>query len=336
MNRNIIILLIFITSLPAAKGLPGYDLWLNYRASENTRYLDQQRAAIQQFAVFENSPTGDIIQKELTMALSTILDRDIPMANKEEADLLVIRSDKLQSGLFSEAELQQIGNEGYMIKSINAQTVITAKTGTGLLYGSFHFIRLLQTQQDITNLHIIENPRVDIRILNHWDNLDRTSERGYAGFSLWDWHRLPDYIDPRYEDYARANASISINGAVLTNVNSNAWVLTESYIDKVKALADVFRPYGIKVYLTARFSAPVEIGALETADPLDANVIAWWDNKVSEIYEKIPDFGGFLVKANSEGQPGPQDYDRSHAEGANMIARALKPHGGVVMWRAFV
>ena len=144
------------------------------------------------------------------------------------------------------------------------------------------------------------------RLLNHWDNLDRTVERGYAGFSLWDWHKLPDYTTPRYTDYARANASIGINGTVLTNVNANAVALTEHYLVKAAALADVFRPYGIRVYLTARFSAPMEIGGLATADPLDPDVRAWWQQKAAEVYRHIPDFGGFLVKANSEGQPGPR------------------------------
>jgi alpha-glucuronidase len=173
-------------------------------------------------------------------------------------------------------------------------------------------------------------------VLNHWDNLDRTVERGYAGFSLWDWHKLPDYLDPRYTDYARANASLGINGTVITSVNANATSLTGEWLRKAKALADVFRPYGIRVYLTARFSAPIEIGGLKTADPLDPAVREWWAGKVGEIYALIPDFGGFLVKANSEGQPGPQDYKRSHADGANLLADALAPHGGVVMWRAFV
>jgi alpha-glucuronidase len=177
---------------------------------------------------------------------------------------------------------------------------------------------------------------VELRVLDHWDNLDRTVERGYAGFSLWDWHKLPDYLDPRYTEYARANASIGLNGTVLTNVNANATVLTAAYLEKAAALADVFRPWGIRVYLTARFSAPMEIGGLETADPLAPGVARWWKDKADEIYGHIPDFGGFLVKANSEGQPGPQDYGRSHAEGANVLADAVAPHGGVVMWRAFV
>ncbi|HAQ75545.1 MAG TPA: alpha-glucuronidase, partial [Hyphomonas sp.] len=179
-------------------------------------------------------------------------------------------------------------------------------------------------------------PKTKLRLLNHWDNLDRHVERGYAGQSIWDWHRLPDYLDPKYTDYARANASIGLNGVSLTNVNADATVLTAPYLEKVAALADVFRPYGIRVYLTARFSAPMELGGLDTADPRDAEVQAWWQAKVDEIYTHVPDFGGFLVKANSEGQPGPQDYERSHAEGANMLATALAPHEGIVMWRAFV
>ena len=171
--------------------------------------------------------------------------------------------------------------------------------------------------------------------MNHWDNLDGTVERGYAGASIWKWQKLPDYLAPRYLDYARACASIGINGTVVTNVNANAISLTRAYLEKAAALAGVFRPYGIKVYLTARFTAPIEIGGLKTADPLDPAVRRWWRRKVDEIYRYIPDFGGFLVKANSEGQPGPQDYGRSHADGANMFAAALAPHGGIVMWRAF-
>jgi alpha-glucuronidase len=195
---------------------------------------------------------------------------------------------------------------------------------------------LLQTEGGLKTLPVSESPKIRHRLLNHWDNLDRTVERGYAGFSIWDWHRLPDYIDQQYIDYARANASVGINGTVLTNVNANSFVLTPQFIVKVAALAEVFRKYGIKVYLTARFSSPIEIGGLSTADPLDPNVREWWQLKIDEIYKSIPDFGGFLVKANSEGQPGPQDYGRSHADGANMFADALAPYGGIVMWRAFV
>jgi alpha-glucuronidase len=205
-----------------------------------------------------------------------------------------------------------------------------------VLYGSFHFLRLLQTGQRIEMVDLSSRPRTRIRVLNHWDNLDGHVERGYAGQSIWDWHKLPGWLDPRYTDYARACASIGINGSVLTNVNANATSLTPAYIAKARALGHALRPYGIRVYLTARFSAPMELGGLATADPLDPAVRAWWKTKVDEIYAEIPDFGGFLVKANSEGQPGPQDYKRTHADGANMLAEALAPHRGVVMWRAFV
>jgi alpha-glucuronidase len=195
---------------------------------------------------------------------------------------------------------------------------------------------LLQTNQSIENLTIVSDPKLKLRMLNHWDNLNRTVERGYAGFSIWDWHKLPVYIDKRYIDYARANASIGINAVSLTNVNANSTVLTKPYLEKVKALADVFRPYGIKVFLTARFSSPIEIGKLRTADPLNDSVQNWWNEKAKEIYSLIPDFGGFLVKANSEGQPGPQNYGRNHAEGANMLADAVAPFKGIIIWRAFV
>jgi alpha-glucuronidase len=214
-------------------------------------------------------------------------------------------------------------------------TVVAASSSIGVLYGAFHVLRLLQTERDIAALSIEQRPRVGYRVLNHWDNLDRTIERGYAGFSLWDWQRLPDIVDPRYTDYARACASIGLNGSVLTNVNANALVLSDLYLDRVAALAAVFRPYGIKVYLTARFSAPVELGKLKTADPLAPEVQAWWKERADAIYKRIPDFGGFAVKANSEGQPGPQNYGRSHADGANMLADALGDRG-IVMWRAFV
>ncbi|HEX6558331.1 MAG TPA: alpha-glucuronidase, partial [Longimicrobiales bacterium] len=214
--------------------------------------------------------------------------------------------------------------------------IIAANTDIGVLYGVFALLRRMQLQQSLGHLHVSETPRVQLRLLDHWDNLDGTVERGYAGSSLWDWHKLPDYVSPRYTDYARANASIGINGAVLTNVNANAIVLTPEYLGKVAAVAGALRPYGMKVYLTARFNAPMEIGGLQTADPSAEIVRAWWQRKVAEIYRYVPDFGGFLVKANSEGQPGPQDYGRTHADGANMLADALAPHGGVVMWRAFV
>jgi alpha-glucuronidase len=221
---------------------------------------------------------------------------------------------------------------------VNGQraTVIAANRDIGVLYGAFHLLRLVQTNASLAPLSVVSAPRIRLRMLDHWDNLDRTVERGYAGSSLWDWAALPNDVSPRYRDYARANASIGINGAALTNVNANARVLTAEYLAKVAAIANVFRPYGIRVFLTARFSAPIELGGLKTADPLDPAVRAWWKQKADEIYRAVPDFGGFVVKASSEGQPGPQDYKRTHADGANMLADALAPHGGVLMWRAFV
>lgn len=173
-------------------------------------------------------------------------------------------------------------------------------------------------------------------MLNHWDNLDGTITRGYAGHSIWKWDDLPDKISPRYEFYARANAAIGINGVTLTNVNASPKVLTTAMLEKIKVIADIFRPYHIRVYMAVNFASPQRIGNLPTSDPLDSRVRQWWQTKVAEIYELIPDFGGFLVKASSEGEPGPQDFGRSHLDGANMLAEALKPHGGIVMWRAFV
>lgn len=217
------------------------------------------------------------------------------------------------------------------------EVLIESATETGLLYGAYHLLRLQELGQAGTpTLEINESPRYNIRILNHWDNLDRTVERGYAGISIWNWDELPGVISSRYEAYARANASIGINATVLNNVNASPLILSADYLTKVKALADVFRPYGIKVYLSINFSTPAELGGLPTSDPLDKAVRKWWADKANEIYKLIPDFGGFLVKANSEGLPGPQDFGRTHVDGANMIADALRPHNGIVMWRAFV
>jgi len=233
-----------------------------------------------------------------------------------------------------------LGDEGYLVRrvTLSGQSVLlVAGNGErGALYGAFALLRALGDGGSAATVALRSAPKVKLRVLNHWDNLDGTVERGYAGQSLWDWWTLPDFKDPRYTDYARANASIGINGTVLNNVNAKADSLTAPYIAKAAALADVLRPWGIRVYLSARFSAPIELGGLKTADPRDPAVAAWWRAKSDEIYRAIPDFGGFLVKANSEGQPGPRDYGATHADGANMLAAAVAPHGGIVMWRAFV
>ncbi|WP_373802231.1 alpha-glucuronidase [Bacteroides heparinolyticus] len=224
--------------------------------------------------------------------------------------------------------------DGFKIVCSEGKIRVISPTGTGLLYAAYHLLRLQESGQAIAST--TENPAYTLRILNHWDNTDRTVERGYAGESLWDWEKLPHTLSESYKDYARANASIGINGTVLNNVNASPEILSAEYLNKVKALADVFRPYGIRVYLSVNFASPMVLDSLPTADPLDKRVIRWWKKKAGEIYGLIPDFGGFLVKANSEGQPGPCDFGRTHADGANMLADALRPHKGIVMWRAFV
>lgn len=321
----------------------GYQLWLRYNKLTDASAISRYKVFTQSIVLEKESPTLLLARQELHTALQGLLQTKITFSNVIQGGSIIIgtpSSSAIISSLSLSDKLKAGGDEGFVIVQTRIKNkpciAIAANNDIGVLYGTFHFIRLLQTQQRIENIAIVSTPDIKHRILNHWDNLDRTVERGYAGFSLWDWHRLPGYIDQRYIDYARANASIGINGTVLTNVNANAQVLTEPYLKKVAALANVFRPYGIKVYLTARFSAPVEIGGLSTADPLDVNVKAWWKKKVDEIYTYIPDFGGFTVKANSEGQPGPQNYNRNHADGANMLAEALAPHNGIVMWRAFV
>jgi alpha-glucuronidase len=318
---------------------PGYELWMRYRRIENPEILAAYRDAMQAIFIGTESPSLLAAKKELERGLEGLLG-GLPSINPQTIPARFVFIGKMDEYFrlirkfeFSEAML---GDEGFAIVSDGRTIYIIGNTDIGILYGVFHFLRHLQNQQSLANLRIISKPRIKLRMLNHWDNLDGTIERGYAGYSLWDWHKLPHYLEPRYQDYARANASIGINATVLTNVNANALILTPQYLEKAAALADVFRPYGIKVFLTARFSAPMEIGGLETANPLAPDVIDWWRERAKLIYETIPDFGGFLVKANSEGQPGPHDYGCSHADGANMLAAALKPYGGIVIWRAFV
>jgi alpha-glucuronidase len=321
----------------------GYRLWLRYNTIDNPTLLQQYRQLITSI----NCPSDDAkliaAHQELQTALSGLLGKKVPlqMAVTNGTVMLGLPTHlSFVRKLVGDTALARLGDEGFIIRTIKHEgknvTLITANKEAGILYGAFHFLRLLQTQQSIQQLSITSVPKIKLRMLNHWDNLNRTVERGYAGCSIWDWQRLPGYIDQRYIDYARANASIGINGVTVTNVNANALILTDDWLQKIAALANTFRPYNIKIYLTARFSAPVEIGQLKTADPLNEEVRKWWKDKTDEIYTLIPDFGGFLVKANSEGQPGPQNYHRTHADGANMLADAVAPHGGIVLWRAFV
>ena len=258
----------------------------------------------------------------------------IDVARKELASLW--KGGEVILRISADREHYGLGDEGYTIRSAGNDIILESSAEKGLLYAAYHLLRLQAEGNDCKNLNISESPLYEYRILNHWDNIDGTVERGYAGKSLWKWEELPTVISPAYEKYARANASVGINGTVLNNVNASVEILSDKYLAKVKALSDIFRPYGIKVYLSVNFASPMKLGGLDTADPMDEKVAEWWKRKVHEIYSLIPDFGGFLVKANSEGQPGPCDYGRTHAQGANMLASALKPYGGIVMWRAFV
>ncbi len=309
-----------------ARAEDGYDLWMRYHAPATTPARNAPTVEAR-----GDTPTLRVAAEELRRGAGLFGTSTPPilLATANDRDVAALR-----------LPLAALGDEGYRVGLVTLGNrrvlLVTANTDRGVLYGSFALLRHLQTGGSLDRIALTSTPRVKLRVLNHWDNLDGVVERGYAGVSLWDWWTLPDFRDPRYTDYARANASIGINGTVLNNVNAKADSLTAPYIAKAAALADVFRPYGIKVYLSARFSAPIELGGLKTADPLDPQVAAWWKAKTDEIYRSIPDFGGFLVKANSEGQPGPRDYHRSHADGANMLAAAVAPHGGIVMWRAFV
>jgi len=327
--RALIAALFLLALAGPAKAEDGYRLWLRYDplpAEVRQRFAPR----VTEIVVQSNGAIARSASSELQRGLSGLLAKPIPVRQSVDRDGAIV----------AELKKARLGSEGFTIRSTRVSghraTVITASDERGLLYGAFALLRRVQTEQPIDQLDLRDRPRLALRMLDHWDNLNGSVERGYAGRSLWDWRTLPDWKDPRYTDYARADASIGINGVVLNNVNAEADILTGPYLKKVKALADIFRPWGIRVYLSARFSAPIDIGGLKTADPLDPAVRAWWKAKSDEIYAQIPDFGGFLVKANSEGEPGPQDYHRTHADGANMLAEALRPHGGIVLWRAFV
>lgn len=343
MKKVVLSLLMLFCSLNLLFSENGYDLWLRYHQIDNPSLLEEYRKKNTIINFPTQSDRLTAASSELKRGLKGLLNIDIKEVSDIENNLLIVgtpNSSHLVAGLSFAKEINQLDEEGYLIRSSKIDgkdvTVIVAREDIGVLYGVFHYLRLMQTHHPLNKLSIKEEPKLQRRVLNHWDNLNGTIERGYAGYTLWNWDRLPMHKSERYTDYARANASIGINGAVLNNVNANAKSLRTEWLVKASGLADAFRPYGIRIYLTARFSAPKEIGGLDTADPADPKVRQWWKDKVAEIYSIIPDFGGFLVKANSEGQPGPQDYGRSHADGANMMAEALEPYGGVVFWRAFV
>lgn len=344
LKKTTLLCFLFTLGTAFSQSVADYDLWLSYSEITDQKLSDEYRAHTRSIAFLGNSETLTVAQEELHLGLRNMLgEASFQMdADPNRATLIVGTKDQLHATIKDRLiqDLEQVGREGFVIRTMEQKgknvLVISANTDMGILYGVFRLLALMGQHQELDKISLVDAPQIDLRMLNHWDNLDRTVERGYAGASIWNWQKLPEYIDQRYIDYARANASIGINAVSLTNVNANALILTTMYLEKVQALAEVFRPYGIKVYLTARFSAPIEIGGLDTADPLNQNVQQWWNKKATEIYALIPDFGGFLVKANSEGQPGPQNYDRNHVDGANMMAKALKPYDGNVIWRAFV
>jgi alpha-glucuronidase len=340
MYRLVISFLLLVSPL-VLNANDGYKLWLQYLPFENKAVADYYQDYLENITLIGESPTHEIIRRELEIAIEGFFNIKIRPSITSNNDYGLIWIGKIEDlppsflSVLGE-KAKKINEEGYLIQYIQGKILITANSDIGLLYGTFAFLKNIQTREKLEEIEILENPKIQLRLLNHWDNLNRTVERGYAGFSIWNWHRLPQHIDQQYIDYARANASIGINGTSVTNVNANALVLTPEYLEKAAALADAFRPYGIKIYLTARFNAPMMLDSLPTADPLDPKVQAWWKKKAEEIYSYIPDFGGFLVKADSEGQPGPHNYGRTQADGANTLADAVKPFGGIVMWRAFV
>jgi alpha-glucuronidase len=326
----------------AALAEDGHDLWLRYRLLPKADRASYGAQAHRIVAGETESPTLDAALGELERGLEGLIGAAPTSASDVDADGSIVIGTPASSKIIASLKppLSGMGAEGYLIRQATVRghrtIVIAANTDIGVLYGVFHLLRLIQTERPLGHVDITSQPALRLRLLDHWDNLDGTVERGYAGASLWKWAELPERVDPRYAEYARADASVGINGAVLNNVNASAQSLTTPYLIKTAALAGAFRPWGVRVFLSARFSAPMEIGGLPTADPLDPRVQAWWKAKADEIWRLIPDFGGLLVKANSEGQPGPQDYGRSRADGANMLADAIGPHGGVVIWRAFV
>ena len=329
MKRGLLLSLILAILAPMLGAEDGYRLWLRYDRIDGQSNRNDYRRPMQ--AIVLTTPTGTesaIIKSarsEIARGLDVMLGRKRTTVHLTEG-----------------SEDPALGPEGYALDNVtvDGETAvrIRANSDAGVLYGVFDLLRRVQMREPVDVLEVVSVPKIDRRLLNHWDDLNGFVERGYAGFSLWRWHELPDIQSPRYTDYARAVASLGLNGTVVTSVNANALILTPVYLEKVAALADIFRAWGIRTYLTARYSAPIEIGGLETADPMDPQVQAWWDAKIDEIYQHIPDFGGFAVKANSEGQPGPHDYGRDHAIGANLLAVPLAEQGrdGIVMWRAFV
>ncbi|MFW6287866.1 MAG: alpha-glucuronidase family glycosyl hydrolase, partial [bacterium] len=322
-----------------------YYCWLSYELIDDEEKLINYQEMTGEVFIPGDSAIIKSAEEELKRGLSGITG-NLPEINKTEnkdCTLLVMKAiEKYSSEYFTEDELETLSEEGYLIKSLTIDEkdliIIGARTDNGILYGVFRFLNLLQMGEDISELDILSNPSNNLRFINHWDNLDGSIERGYAGKSIfYENNQLRDNLD-RVKDYARLLASIGINSIAINNVNVHyeETRLISDKIDMVKTLAGIFRDYGIKTFLSVNYASPIQLSDIETADPLDEDVRQWWKEKVSEIYQIIPDFGGFLVKADSESRPGPFTYDRNHADGANMLAEALEPYGGIVIWRCFV
>jgi alpha-glucuronidase len=330
MKKYLILLFTVLTSLHVSAQSDGSQLWLGKQYANSCQVISQ----------LPNDATAKIAKQELENNW-----------RGKNVELKIDKSLNLGEGYNIYARPAQQGD------NIQYEATITASNPIGLLYGAYELIRLQNTdayntgsgnQQNFSKaIDETEKPQVGLRILNHWDNLDGSIERGYAGKSIFKWEEIKlgkngkggsisKSLHDRLITYARANASLGINGSVLNNVNASPKMMTAEYINKVKIIANILRPYGIRVYLSINFASPMALGYTKTADPLDKKVQQWWQKKAKEIYATIPDFGGFLVKANSEGQPGPGDYHRTHADGANMLADAVKPYGGIIMWRSFV
>ena len=330
MKKYLILLITVLTSLHVSAQSDGSQLWLGKQYANSCQVISQ----------LPNDATAKIAKQELENNW-----------RGKNVELKIDKSLNLGEGYNIYARPAQQGD------NIQYEATITASNPIGLLYGAYELIRLQNTdayntgsgnQQNFCKaIDETEKPQVGLRILNHWDNLDGSIERGYAGKSIFKWEEIKlgkngkggsisKSLHDRLITYARANASLGINGSVLNNVNASPKMMTAEYINKVKVIANILRPYGIRVYLSINFASPMALGYTKTADPLDKKVQQWWKKKAKEIYATIPDFGGFLVKANSEGQPGPGDYHRTHADGANMLADAVKPYGGIIMWRSFV
>ena len=322
----------------------GYRMWLRYDRIQDEELLIGYRENLTRVVLNDESPTMKAVKEEIRKGLTGLLATDVQFTGSISGrNTLVLGTpdnSEIIAGLEIDEELKNLGGEGFLIERFILEdgiaTVVAANKDIGVMYGVFHLLRKLQTHTIIENLSVRSAPRTQYRVVNHWDNLDRLVERGYAGLSLWEWGTLPEYKHPRYTDYARINASLGINGTAINNVNADPEILADQFLEKVAVLADIFRPYGLRIYLSIFFNAPVDIGGLDTADPLDPEVQQWWKETTEKVYSYIPDLGGYLVKADSEGQPGPHGYGRDHADGANMLAAALEPHGGIVMWRAFV